>query len=479
MSDETPTNPAEQADIDSRIEQAVTIIEGAAQRGLVTKDNVRDVVTNVVTDLMADKPELARRFKPGAALDGALEGTPYDGLDVQDLAFLSGVMQSRLRTHPGGQQPDEQLVNALGALTRTATVGGRRIHNTVTAEFGEELTGEQVLPLWEGAYCESTVMDAFDTIRMTQKKLRIPVPSKLPTAYVTGEAEDCTGLSPASTQIGVKEVEIEPTKTMLTFCLSDELIEDGSIIPVLPFYTAQARRAIALAMDEAVIRGDATTDTTNINNDGEALPSPAEGQLPSYCAFDGLHHSFLKDNTANKIDLVHGEIATAPMTLNHILQLRSLMTDDAMKQAWGFCGDARDRFILTDYAVANFLLTLEQVLTVDKFGPNATLITGQLGALWGMPILTSPCLGLYSAGIFDAEDVNNNTGSTLSLVNRKGFINAVRRSLTMETERSPKKGILEVTFSWRQAFIRHHPNDVSKIEAIAGLVGIDPAITAS
>ena len=478
MSDDPkqPTDPT----VEERIDATVRTLEEAAKGGILTKDNAREFITNIVEERFGSDPELKRNFMPGQGGDEDLEGTPYAGLSVVDLQFLHA-LKSRLHAQrPEIAGPSDQLENATQRMVKSSKVGGHRIHNTLTPEFGEEHTGEQVLPLWEAAYQGSTIMQAFNTVRMTAKKLRVPVPTSLPEAYVTKEASSGSGRdSNATSRVGSKEIEAEPTKVMLTMSMSGELLEDGEIVDALPFYTRQARRSISLKMGETVIRGDNTIapDDENINNFGVAIPQPNPNQWPAYTAYDGLHHAFVVDNAANRIVPLAG--AGGAIVPKDILRLRPLMTDDALKQAWGFAGSANDRFLLVDYATANFMLTWDEVKTVDLLGAAATIITGQLGSIWGIRILTDPCIGLYGQdGIFDAITPANNTHGILSLVNRLGFINGARRSLTMETERIPREDRTDITFSWRQAFVRHNKNDPATIEAVAGIVGINPTIAA-
>ena len=80
------------------------------------------------------------------------------------------------------------------------------------------------------------------------------------------------------------------------------------------------------------------------------------------------------------------------------------------------------------------LMTDTNVLTVDKLGANATLLRGQLGAIFGIPIVMSRWIDckLNASGIYDNS---TKTKSGVLVVSRDEFTHYQRRGTTVELDR--------------------------------------------
>lgn len=95
------------------------------------------------------------------------------------------------------------------------------------------------------------------------------------------------------------------------------------------------------------------------------------------------------------------------------------------------------------------LLTDTNLLTIDKIGTLATLLTGQVGAIGGHPVVVSEFVDkAYNAsGIYDHATVNK-TG--VLIVNRDRWANGERRGPRVETEVRPSQHttVMTVTDRW-------------------------------
>jgi len=76
------------------------------------------------------------------------------------------------------------------------------------------------------------------------------------------------------------------------------------------------------------------------------------------------------------------------------------------------------------------LLSLPEVLTVDKYGANATILTGELAKLDGIPIIVSEFIreDLNASGVYDGVTTNR---TILPLVYRPAFLYGDRRTITL------------------------------------------------
>jgi hypothetical protein len=80
------------------------------------------------------------------------------------------------------------------------------------------------------------------------------------------------------------------------------------------------------------------------------------------------------------------------------------------------------------------LLSDTNVQTVDKYGPNATILTGELGKIDGAPIIVSEYVraDLNATGVYDG--VTTNRSAAIS-INRRGFFVGERRGMTVQVLR--------------------------------------------
>ena len=95
--------------------------------------------------------------------------------------------------------------------------------------------------------------------------------------------------------------------------------------------------------------------------------------------------------------------------------------------------------------------SINQFRTMDKLGPNATVLTGMLGAVEGIPVIVSEQMRLA-----DADGKVTNAGNTsnkgrLLVFNRTQWAQGFRRDLTVDVDRDTQKRQTVVTVSFRHA----------------------------
>ena len=89
--------------------------------------------------------------------------------------------------------------------------------------------------------------------------------------------------------------------------------------------------------------------------------------------------------------------------------------------------------------------------TMDKLGPNATILTGMLGAIEGVPVIVSEQMALADTDgkVTDAGN-GTNTGRIL-VVNRSQWYQGFRREMIVDVDRDNQKRQTVVTTSFRHA----------------------------
>ena len=86
---------------------------------------------------------------------------------------------------------------------------------------------------------------------------------------------------------------------------------------------------------------------------------------------------------------------------------------------------------------------------MDKLGPNATLLTGMLGAVEGIPVIVSEHMRLADADGKVTDAGNNTDTGRLLLLNRSQWAQGFKRQLTVDVARDTQKRQTVVTVSFR------------------------------
>ena len=112
--------------------------------------------------------------------------------------------------------------------------------------------------------------------------------------------------------------------------------------------------------------------------------------------------------------------------------------------------------------VANFL-QLEQVVTLEKFGTQATVLTGQLASLAGIPIVMSRFMGadMNASGLYD-NSTKDKTG--FLVFNTDSWYQYLRRQITVESDKDITSGAIQIVSTMRA--VMDSP-DASSIKNVA------------
>ena len=408
-------------------------------------------------------PELARKIRFNG--DANTAGSKFAGLTSADIQILHGISKGLKNG------PSEELENAYQHVsnhyinnTKTDVVPYRKAtQNEGAAGFGQELVGVQYMnELWDAARQDSRVFSLLDTFEMNQASAYLPVVADLPEPQYLGENTTENSFLAGTGRVGSNRVLVSAKKMLINQIWTYELEEDA-IIPFLPFIRAQIAASLAFYSDAVVLNGDTTNAATgNINLDDA---DPADTKY--YLAFDGLRKVGLVDNTANRLD------EGGALELASIAALKGLMMDRNNLIDWGHPVRSSDLIYVCDPQTADELVQLDQVVTVDKFGPQAGVLTGQIGNILGSPVISTMAMGLTEAdGKISTTSVNNTKGQLIAF-NRNAFKVGLKRNITIELERMPGMQQSRLVASFRLGLGRYSPSGAaSGIEGAAVLYNI-------
>ena len=240
--------------------------------------------------------------------------------------------------------------------------------------------------------------------------------------YATGIA-DTTNV-PTSNQHSISAVEFTPHKFMATTHLAKDEEED-TVLPLLDFLRNAATRRLARAIDKSILRGTGaltgfTASPTNSITAGTGYASVIEG---------------ITNLTADASLTVPTGSSTDKADPSDIAAARTAMGKYGLQLG-------NDLVYITSIEGYNNLVTTADFRTVDKFGPNATYLTGSVGAVYGIPIAISEFL-----------DNVGSTGNHLGvLLYKPGFLIAERRGIEIESEYEPRQQVTAMYMSTRFDF---------------------------
>ncbi len=335
--------------------------------------------------------------------------------------------------------------------------------DTAESGFGSQLIGAQYVgELWEAARRESRVFSLIETFEMTDPTVYLPVEVDIPEMLFVTENTANNSSNYATVKTGSQRVQVDAKKFLIHQMWSGEMEED-SIIPFIPFLRRQAAASIAHYSDSLVLNGDTTNSATgNINLD-DADPADTK----HYLAFDGIRHAALVDNTGNDNDAAGG------VSLAQLHNLRGDMIDKTRFVDWGHPADPNDLVYVSDPETADRIALIDEVLTVDKYGPQATVLTGEVLKIARHPHVVSMAMSLTEADGKVSTTGGNNIKGQVAAFNRRGFKTGWRRRVMVETERLPATDQTRLVYSLRLGFGRFTPTGAaSGIEAASTLRNI-------
>lgn len=483
-------------------------------RAMVSEERIKQIVESSLQGLMGDEA-FVRKMRFGGGGDQRLVGSKFArwNLTVADIEFLYDLQESLLgqRKVNGGVYagPSEELKKAFETVSEAMYIpqdeirkidqraiddlfpriplsvfrGGdralaqrgawektllyaeaMRAMDTAEAGYGQQLVGAQYVgELWEGARRESRIFSLLDSVEMTAPTAYVPIEADLPEMLWVAESTASNSSNYTTSKTGSRNVTLAAKKFVIHQMWSGELEED-SILPFIPFLRRQSVLSIGHYSDSVALNGDTTNaGTGNINLD-DADPADTK----HYLALDGIRHAWIVDNTANGVN--H---AGAGVTYAALIGLRKLMIDRTYLFDWGHPTMEEDLVYVADPETGDKISLLPEVVTIDKFGANATVLTGQAGRIGRHPLITSIASSLTEADAKVSTTAGNNILGQVNAFNRRGLKVGWRRRVRVETERLPATDQTRIVYSLRMALGRFSPTGAAAgIEWAAGLYNI-------
>lgn len=357
-----------------------------------------------------------------------------DDLDFEILSKFA-----RRAVHVAEEKGDSEALKRAKAWRDNVVTHVRAMDSTTTG------AGDEIVPqpaeraqLWSDVNLRTAVASLFTRIPMPTNGFDIPLELGDVNWYpgTANTAATSTDLTTAKKTLTAQElVAVVPW--------AYELDEDA-VVAMLPTVRAKLVQNTAEVIDDVILNADTTTGTTNINRDGTSIDTSTAGKAQYLLGWDGLLHIPLVDNTNQA---VNHNAAPSDDLFNEV---RSKMDKYGVRPM--------EMATIVDINLYIRAQSISNFRTLDKLGPNATLLTGQLGDIEGIPVIVSEQMLLADTDGKVTGAGNGTDTSRLLIVNRSQYYVGFKRDLMIEVDRDVQKRQTVMVASFRIAFEGRNTN---------------------
>lgn len=333
-----------------------------------------------------------------------------------------------------------------------------RAMDSAESGFGLELIGvEYSNQLWQAARNLDTLVGDIRTVPMATSSMKVPIDGNVPEMVFVGENTAAANTVPTTQKTPSSNVTLTAKKFAIYQVWSAELEED-SVIAFVPFLRNMLAMSASTHLGSAYLNGDTTNaGTGNINLD-DADP----GDTKHYLAWDGIRHDWIVTTAANGINMA----ATLDPAKINIARGKLNGGDDDVDNAitninWG--ANPRDLRLVCDWDTYLSLLDADKVTTVDKYGPAATVLTGELGSINGIPIIAPPYASKTEADGKASTTEASNTKGQITIFAPAAYLGGERRGIQMFMDRIQGRDQFLIELYTRRAFTRFGTNGAAGI----------------
>jgi hypothetical protein len=266
----------------------------------------------------------------------------------------------------------------------------------ISSWLAEEFSGQMLTKL----DAELMVEPLFTKLTMPANRNQFSIPGRSTDAIAYLIAP---GVDAIESTIAAGKVTFATSRIKTLVSVTDQADQEA-VVAVMDLVRQELVSSLARASEKGIIAGDtAVTDSNDVRK-----------------AFDGLL----------KIAVVAGNVVDG----GGAISAAGILAGRKKLGVYGL--NLADLAIIAPVKIAYDMLGLTEVMTVDKYGTAATILTGEIGKLYGMPIVASAYLpeNLTAAGIVDdIEPVGTKTA--VLIVNKRFFGIADRGTIGIEEER--------------------------------------------
>lgn len=420
------------------------------------------------------------------ACKGGIESDGTDSVRVSE-----GIYGKTLDSFDNLDYPGIENVKSVveKAMSSSAGAGGEWIPTILSSDFIDEvLLNLMVAPL-------------FSRYSMPSPTFKIPTVSGGIRGYIIDENIEDTDVGDATpffanliqaTRAGSGNIEFQARKMGALTFVSDEIQEDA-IIPTMDVVYSKMARGMAESHEDWCINGQyglSVSGTSPLvgffDNAGSTTnrlwaEDPIGGPRDVRAMRDGLRVAATKSNVVAvdgnpSVDWANEGANMFRDCRKNMGKYGQLAQMDAL--AW-----------IISLVTAIEMLKLKEVITLDKYGPDATILRGELGKFDTVPLIVSPFIGMnlddlgfYTNGtaVTYASGNGSLTGQTSAgvanktvalCVNKRTFAFGDRRTMRVESDRNAMSGQRYVLNTWRGDFRKLYATGDPTVGVVRNLRG--------
>lgn len=305
-------------------------------------------------------------------------------MDIKKLIMLA-------RKEAGIQVKEEEVVETPEVEEE---VKANEVMNTGAQYFGQELVPTNVLgdPMLDLVPNYSRLLPLLPWNHGNNMAISEIVPIVGEANMFEGNTEWTTGagtLTPANNGPMTDKITITQGQFITTVDVSDRELNYATD-RLEAIIRERVNRAAARTIDAVIINGDSTASGSG-NVNGTYSGSPYFTQV---------------DGGIRKTGIANTVVSVGTLTSASYLAVKDVLDP-------GYQAELNNLLFIEPNNVYNKSLGLAEVITMDKFGPNATISAGLLAKIWNVDILVArdwPAL-TNTSGLVDGTAANNTKGS--------------------------------------------------------------------
>jgi len=290
---------------------------------------------------------------------------------------------------------------------------------------------------------ERRVMRACRELPMTTNPWKLSIQKNTTEAKIATEK---TALTDDNFQTDT--IDFDAVKLGEFYCLPEELDED-SAPPILAIARSEVAEAQMRAMEQIKINGDTAGTHQDDDTDGGAANLAAK-------AADGLRKLALANSANGSVVTFSSAVTTAKL--------------DEMRKVMGKFGiQPRDLMYAFSPAGYHQAVALDEVTSVEKFGPAATILSGALAAFRGIEVGISEFLrdDLSASGVNTGAGPNDK--STILLFNKRRFYWGRRRPIRVRVQMDLPDQDRWLLASYQRVDFKGHPQSANEVSVVVGI----------
>lgn len=306
---------------------------------------------------------------------------------------------------------------------------------------------------WVPTLIASSYIDEFELEKMVEGRMvqvdcpsspyQLPVKNGVKKARKIAENTAITDVN-----FGTTTLTFTASKLGEYYSIPEELDED-SAVSFIPMARDELVRAHLRAVESAIINGD--NDGTHIDSDTQALGADVAEKL-----WKGLRRQAIA-NSANGGTADFGAAAVTKALLQGMRANGGKFFTDPTQCLW-----------IVGPQVYSQMLGLDEVSTVDKFGPMATVLRGALAAYMGIPIVVSEHMreDLNNSGVYDG--ITSTKGGLLLVNERRWYVGRRRPIKIMASQDLPNQD-RQLLAAYQRKDFQGHVQSASEVSAVYGI----------